>query len=64
MAMGAISPVNQLLLLDFVYIVFERLYIIPITPMIPDTITGSGHGKPHDECDAHFLLGCMGIECN
>jgi hypothetical protein len=25
-------------------------FILPITPMIPDTITCSGQGKTHDEC--------------
>jgi hypothetical protein len=25
-------------------------YILPITPMIPDTTIFSGQGKTHDEC--------------
>jgi hypothetical protein len=68
---SAISPVNLLFLLDLLSRVFERLYIIPVTPMIPYTATCSGHFKTHDECAAlgegfvaHFFLGCMGIECS
>jgi hypothetical protein len=52
MAMGAISPVNLLLLLDLLSTDFKRSYIIPIAPMIPDTTTCSGQGKTHVECAA------------
>jgi hypothetical protein len=64
MAMGAISPVNLLLLLYLLSTEFERLYLIPITPMIPDTTTCSGQGKTYVECVAlgegfvaHFFVG-------
>ena len=67
MAMGAISPVSILLLLDLLSTVFERLHIIPLTPMIPDTTTCSGQGKTHVECVAlgegfvaHFFAGLYG----
>jgi hypothetical protein len=52
MAMGAISPVNLLLLLDLLSPDFERLHIISTTPMILDTTTCSGQGKTHAECAA------------
>jgi hypothetical protein len=46
MAIGAISPVNLLLLFDLLSNDFERLHIIPITPMIPTRHLVVGRVKP------------------
>jgi hypothetical protein len=48
-------------------LIFLRDYVIPVTPMIPDTINRSGQGKTHDECAAlgegfvaHVCVGLYG----
>jgi hypothetical protein len=44
-------------------------YVFRATPMIPNTITFYGHGKPHDECDVlgegfatHIFVGLYGAD--